>query len=46
MPTLRVPIEEFAGIDLSSITEIALLFDQTETGTLFIADLALVQGDL
>ena len=30
------------GVDLANITEIALLFDQRKTGTLFIVDLALV----
>ena len=45
METLRVPLEEFAGIDLSAIAEIALLFDQSQTGALFFADLAAVQGE-
>ncbi|HET6446765.1 MAG TPA: hypothetical protein VFI27_19530 [candidate division Zixibacteria bacterium] len=45
MPTLRIPLEEFEGIDLANITEIALLFDQTQAGALFIADLEMVKGD-
>jgi hypothetical protein len=45
MGTQRIPLEQLEGIDLANIAEIALLFDQTETGTLFFADLALVKGD-
>ena len=46
MRTVRIPLEEFEGVDLANITEIALLFDQTERGTLFVADLELVRDDL
>jgi len=41
MNTLLIPLNNFNGVDLTNITEIALLFDQHETGTLFIADLGL-----
>jgi hypothetical protein len=46
MGTQRFPLEQFEGVDLANIAEIALLFDQSETGTLFVADLELVRGDM
>lgn len=45
LQTIRIPLAEFVGIDLANIKEIALLFDQTESGTLFMADLAIIKGD-
>lgn len=45
MTSIVVPMAEFGGIDLSHVTEVALLFDQTETGTLFLADLEFVAGE-
>jgi hypothetical protein len=41
MSAVRIPLADFAGIDLARLTEVALVFDQTATGTLFIADLEL-----
>ena len=38
--TVRVPLASFAGIDLNDVAEVALVFDQTASGTLFIADVA------
>ena len=43
MKTLRLPLSEFSGVDLSKIITIALAFDQRDSGELFIADLALIQ---
>jgi hypothetical protein len=43
MRTLRTPLDEFTSVDLSQIVEIALLFDRSETGAIFIADLELVK---
>jgi hypothetical protein len=43
--TVRIPLEEFESVNMNHVTEIALLFDQSDTGTLFIADLELVKGD-
>ena len=43
MSTVRIPLNEFDGIDLTNVTEIALIFDQTASGTLFVADLVLVK---
>lgn len=44
MTTVRLPLRAFAGLDMSQISEIALIFDQTNSGTLFIGDLELVDG--
>lgn len=43
MQSYRIPLAEFHGIDLDNVTEIALLFDQTESGALFLADLTLIR---
>jgi len=40
LTTVRLPLASFAGIDLDDVTEVALVFDQTASGTLFIADVA------
>jgi len=42
MNTYRIPLEEFNGIELSSISDVVLLFDQTDSGTLFVADIELL----
>jgi dienelactone hydrolase len=41
---LRMPLDGFAGVDLKAIREVALVFDQTPSGTLFLADLAFDQA--
>lgn len=38
LTTIRLPLSAFDGVDLSQIAEIALLFDQTESGSLFMGD--------
>ena len=38
MTDVRVPLASFAGIDLNDVDEVALVFDQTPSGTLFVAD--------
>jgi hypothetical protein len=43
MSSLRIPLASFTAVDLTHITEIALIFDQTSSGTLFLADLELVK---
>ena len=43
MKTIHLPLSEFSGVDLSKITEISVSFDQSNTGELFIADLALIR---
>lgn len=44
MTDLRLPVSQFAGIDLQNIREVALVFDQTPSGALFMADLAFTQA--
>jgi dienelactone hydrolase len=41
---VRVPISVFTGVNLASIAEVALVFDQTASGTLFLADVELVRA--
>jgi len=43
LTTIRIPLNNFVGVDLSAIQEIALLFDQVENGSLFISDLEIVR---
>ncbi len=43
LTTIRLALSDFAGVDLSDIAEIALLFDQTPSGVLFVADVELVR---
>ena len=43
MKTIILPLSDFPGIDPVKITEIALTFDQRDSGELFIADLALIR---
>ncbi|HSN74888.1 MAG TPA: hypothetical protein VL334_07330 [Anaerolineae bacterium] len=43
LTTIRLPLVSYAGVDLSDIAEIALIFDQTPGGALFLADLELVR---
>ncbi len=42
LTTLRVPLAAFAGVDLATVTEVALVLDATPSGTLFLADVELV----
>ncbi len=41
---LRLPLAEFTAVNLSNITEIALIFDQTPNGDLFTADLEFLKS--
>ncbi|MEZ4770066.1 MAG: hypothetical protein R2844_16750 [Caldilineales bacterium] len=43
LTTVRLALSDFSGVDLNDIAEIALLFDQTPGGALFLADLELVR---
>ncbi|MCL4858552.1 MAG: hypothetical protein KJZ93_04070 [Caldilineaceae bacterium] len=42
MTTIRLQLRDFVGVDSHEISEIALVFDQTATGSLFMGDLELV----
>ena len=41
---VRLPLSAFAGVDLAAISEVALVFDQTPSGTLFLADVELARA--
>ncbi|MGE5375441.1 MAG: hypothetical protein ACM3XO_10320 [Bacteroidota bacterium] len=43
LTSIRMPLKEFSGVDLTAIQQITLSFDQTPSGTLFISDLELVR---
>ena len=43
LTTIRLALGDFAGVDLANIEEIALLFDQTPSGALFVGDLEWVR---
>jgi hypothetical protein len=43
LTSIRMPLNGFESVDLSDIAEIALLFDQTPSGTLFVADIEWVR---
>jgi dienelactone hydrolase len=43
LTTIRLPISEFRGVDPADIREIALEFDRTPSGTLFLSDLEWVR---
>ena len=42
LTTLRLPLRDFAGVELTDVRELALLPDATPSGTLFVADVELV----
>lgn len=39
LTTLRLPLALFSGVDLANVAEVALVFDQTDSGSLWLADL-------
>ena len=43
LTSIRMPLSDFTGVELSEIQEIALLFDQSPSGSLFISDIELVR---
>jgi hypothetical protein len=43
LTTIRLALRDFAGVDLANVGEIALVFDRTPSGTLFIGDLEWVR---
>jgi hypothetical protein len=43
MTTVRLLLSDFNGVDLTQIREVALLFDQTPTGSLFMGDIEMVK---
>ena len=43
LTTIRLALSDFAGVDLANVGEIALLFDQRPSGSLFVGDLEWVR---
>ena len=43
LTTIRLALSDFAGVDLANISEVALVFDRTPSGTLFLGDLEWVR---
>ena len=43
LTTIRLALSDFTGVDLTDIREIALVFDRTPSGTLFMGDLEWVR---
>jgi hypothetical protein len=43
LTSIRLLLSDFTGVDLTSIREIVLLFDQTPSGSLFMCDLELLR---
>jgi hypothetical protein len=46
MHMIHIPLMGFSSVDLANITEVALIFDQTLGGTLFLADLEFIKPGL
>jgi hypothetical protein len=43
LTTVRVPLSGFVGVDLSDVREVALLFDDSPSGAIFLADVEVVR---
>jgi hypothetical protein len=43
MTSIRIPLKDFRGVDLRDIRELALVFDQTPSGSIFINDVEFVR---
>jgi hypothetical protein len=43
LTTIRLALSDFTGIDLTDVREIALVFDRTPSGTLFMGDVEWVR---
>jgi hypothetical protein len=43
LTSIRVPLQDFKGVVLSNFREISLVFDQNQSGSLFISDVELVR---
>jgi len=44
LSSIRVPLSEFSGIDLSNVQSVALVFDQTDRGSIFVTDLEFLKA--
>jgi len=45
LSSIRVPLYRFEGVNLADIQSLALVFNQTESGTIFITDLEFLRTD-
>jgi dienelactone hydrolase len=45
MSDIRLPLDAFTGVDLTSLATVELVFDQTGSGTLMLADLEFVRPE-
>ncbi|HEY9879733.1 MAG TPA: hypothetical protein V6D29_14840 [Leptolyngbyaceae cyanobacterium] len=43
---VRIPLAQFQGVDLGAIATVELLFDQSERGVLYLADIAVLKSEL
>ncbi len=43
--SIRVPLSEFSGVDLSDIRSVALVFNQTDHGSIFVTDLEFLKAE-
>ena len=46
LSSIRAPLTRFAGVDLGDIRSVALVFDATERGAIFMTDLELLRSDM
>ncbi|MCL4857850.1 MAG: hypothetical protein KJZ93_00520, partial [Caldilineaceae bacterium] len=46
LTTIRLPLSAFEGVDLATIVEIALVFDQAPSGSLFLGDVEVVRSPI
>ena len=46
LSSIRVPLAGFAGVDLGDMRSVALVFDATERGAIFMTDLELLRTDM
>ena len=46
LSSIRVPLTAFSGVDLGNVQSIALVFDATNSGAIFLTDLELLRTDM
>ena len=46
MNTLRIPLEAFANVDLTSVAAVALVFDHTQKGRVVLSDIAFAEESI
>jgi hypothetical protein len=43
---IRIPLAQFQGVDLSALASLDLVLDTTPLGTLYLADIELLRGNI